>query len=125
MPRSLYRELLAARGIARCVGDEHVFGEQFGEQIESNSDALRRSRPARSQRPRLSHTGSLGLGGRAVPGFSSIKSPRGLHAVFVPRSGTGKQPPVPGRFLVQRERGFRHFGHSFVCYFRVSAIWPG
>jgi hypothetical protein len=61
-PRSLYRELLAARGMARRLGDEHVFGEQFGEQIESNSDALRRSRPARSRRPRVSHTRSLGLG---------------------------------------------------------------
>jgi hypothetical protein len=38
-----------------------------------------------------------GLGGRAAPGLSSVKLPRGLHAVFVPWGGTGEQPPVPVR----------------------------
>jgi len=35
---------------------------------------------------------TAGLGGRAVPGFCSMKLARGLHAVFVPRSETGKRP---------------------------------
>jgi hypothetical protein len=56
------RELLAAHGIGGPLGDEHVFGEQFGEQIERNRDALGRRTPNKHGAHQLRGTPSLGLG---------------------------------------------------------------
>jgi hypothetical protein len=53
---------------------EHTFGEQFGEQIESNWDVLRHNKPSKHGPHQLSSTPSLRLGaGRSLV---RIQSPR-------------------------------------------------